>query len=365
MKHKRVYQHLHEMIVRGQLTHGQQLPTEVELAARFETSRPTAARALNLLEAQGLISRRAGAGSFVTHGSKSPKPTQGRTFGLLVHDIGNTEIFEPTCAAIAAEAEKDGRILRLSSGTPSNPDLLSTCRRLIRDGVDGVFFAPVEFDGDTVATNAEIIDELAEARIPVVLLDRDYLPYPGRSRLDLVGLQNYRSGHTLGSHLIDRGAQRIEFIARVGSAATVRQRHNGIIGALFDHGLISAAAPTRFVDPSDAHAIRKLASKWRKEPTAIACANDITAGELLITLRDLGFEVPGDLILGSFDDVRYAKLLQPTLTSVRQPVAEIGRLAYHAMSTRLADLDLPAREIRAEGTLIIRDSTAGFGKEIS
>ena len=309
-----------------------------------------------------MISRRAGSGSFVTQGSKKGGSTRAVTFGLLVHGIGHTEIFEPICAAIAAEAEKDGHVLRLSSGIADSPDLLTTCRRLIRDGVDGVFFAPVELDQQTSETNGEIIRELAAAGIPVVLLDRDYLPYPGRSELDLVGLQNYRAGHALGMHLIDRGARRIEFIARSGSAATVRQRHNGVIGAMFDRDLVGKATPTRFVDPTDLAVIRKLSAKWGKEPTAVVCANDITAGELLQTLRELGFQVPGELIVGSFDDVRYAKLLQPALTSVRQPVEEIGRLAYHAISTRLARPDLPAREIRAEGTLVIRDSTAGFGK---
>lgn len=363
MKHKRVYEHLYEQISRGQLSEGARLPTEVELAEQFNTSRPTAARALNLLESQGLISRRAGSGSFVTRGSKRNAPARAVTFGLLIHGIGHTEIFEPTCAAIASEAEKDGRVLRWSSGASDGPDLLTTCRRLIRDGVDGVFFAPVELDEHTREMNRDIIRELADASIPVVLLDRDYLPYPGRSELDLVGLHNYRAGYVLGEHFIDRGARRIEFIARPGSAATVRQRHNGVIGALFDSDLIAGAAPTRYLDPSDIAPLRKLAEKWKKEPTAIACANDITAGELLHSLRVLGFHVPGDLIVGSFDDVRYAKLLRPALTSVRQPVSELGRLAYHAMSTRLAELDLPAREIRVEGTLIVRDSTAGFGKE--
>ncbi|WP_193213467.1 GntR family transcriptional regulator [Luteolibacter marinus] len=363
MKHKRVYDHLHDLITRGELAAGDRLPTEVELAERFKTSRPTAARALNLLEAQGMIFRRAGSGSFVSRSAKTRAPGNQGTFGLLVHGIGHTEIFEPTCAAIAAEAERDGCILRLSSGASDSPDLLTTCRRLIRDGVDGVFFAPVELDENTGEANRAIISELAAAGIPVVLLDRDYLPYPGRSELDLVGLQNYRSGHALGSHLIARGARRIEFLARPGSAATVRQRHNGIIGAMFDHDLIGGASPTRFVEPGDLKELRKLTAKWRKEPTAVACANDITAGELLQSLRELGFQVPGDLIVGSFDDVRYAKLLRPALTSVRQPVEEIGRLAYHAMSTRLARPDLPAREIRAEGTLVVRDSTAGFGKE--
>lgn len=366
MKHQRVYEHLHEQISSGALTDGARLPTELELAESFHASRPTVARALNLLESQGLISRRAGSGSFVTLGGKaSPKKEAvpvGTFFGLLIHGIGHTEIFEPMCAAIAAEAEKDGRSLRWSSGASDDPDLVQTCRRLIRDRVDGVFFAPVEFDDRMREKNQEIIRALAEAGTPVVLLDRDYLPYPGRSELDLVGLQNYRAGYALGMHLVERGARRVDFIARPGSAATVRQRCNGVMSALLDSGLIKGISPIRLLDPTDSAALQKLSGKWRKEPTAVVGANDITAGELLSNLHGMGFKVPGDVIVGSFDDVRYAKLLRPALTSVRQPVKEMGRLAYHAMVTRLATPDLPPREIRVEGELVVRGSTAGFGR---
>jgi GntR family transcriptional regulator, arabinose operon transcriptional repressor len=361
MKHLRVYEHLYKQITLGELGEGDRLPTEVELAENFKTSRPTAARALNLLVSQGLVSRRPGSGSFVTRGSEVKAPARAGTLGLLVPGIGNIEIFDPTCAAIAAEAEKDGRLLRWSTGVATGEELRITCRRLIRDGVDGVFFDPIELDDHTREINNEITRELAEAGIPVVLLDRDYLPYPGRSELDLVGLQNYRAGYALGAHLIDRGARRIEFIARPGSAATIRQRHNGVIGSLFDSDLVAGASPTLYIDPLNVEEVREISDSWRSQPTALACANDITAGELLHSLRLLGFQVPGDLIVGSFDDVHYAKLLRPALTSVRQPVTELGRLAYHAMSSRLAQPDLPAREIRAEGTLVVRDSSAGFG----
>src|SRR6476620_8561180 len=91
------YEDVHAALLRqlqtGRWKPGDQIPTETELLKQFGVSRITVARAVRDLEREGLVERRRGAGTFVR-----PRDTSGRlTFGLLIPDLGETEIFEPIC----------------------------------------------------------------------------------------------------------------------------------------------------------------------------------------------------------------------------------------------------------------------------
>src|ERR1700704_1780220 len=92
-KHERVRQTLADAIASGQYEPGQRLPSESELVKTFGASRPTVTRALRELQMSGLIDRRGGSGSYV----RADASARGYTFGLLIPELGRTEIFEPMC----------------------------------------------------------------------------------------------------------------------------------------------------------------------------------------------------------------------------------------------------------------------------
>jgi DNA-binding LacI/PurR family transcriptional regulator len=95
----------------------------------------------------------------------------------------------------------------------------------------------------------------------------------------------------------------------------------------------------------------------KHKPDGIVCGNDVTAGYLLHTLDELGVSVPGELMIGGIDDVKYAELLRVRLTTVRQPFAAIGDAAYHAMIERIDRPHSAPRHITLGCELVIRDST--------
>jgi DNA-binding MarR family transcriptional regulator len=105
-KHEAVSQELRIEIVAGAFAPSNKLPSEAQLVERFGVSRPTVARALRDLQAEGLIERRAGSGTFVR--SVSPTNTQTRVLGLLVPERGTTEIFEAICGELGALARVHG-----------------------------------------------------------------------------------------------------------------------------------------------------------------------------------------------------------------------------------------------------------------
>ena len=102
-KYQEIFQTLKGSIASGQYNAGQRLPSEAELGKTFGASRMTVNRALRELQLGGIIDRRAGSGSYVR-----PQITGSYTFGLLIPELGQTEIFEPMCRGMAKAQETDG-----------------------------------------------------------------------------------------------------------------------------------------------------------------------------------------------------------------------------------------------------------------
>src|ERR1700739_3582358 len=94
--HRVIYEALLAEIQQGQYRSGDRLPSELDLCKRFQSSRITVAKAINSLQHAGLVVRRAGSGSYV----QLAAPVTSYQFGLLIPELGSTEIFEPICQGI-------------------------------------------------------------------------------------------------------------------------------------------------------------------------------------------------------------------------------------------------------------------------
>ncbi len=306
------------------------------------------------LETAGLVERRVGSGTYI----KSPNPLRSKMFGLLIPGLGNTEIFEPICAEIAREMQASNFTLLWgnSSADPMEEQdraAMQLCRQYINQAVAGVFFAPVELSPQMEQTNSEIAALLDKAGLPVVLLDRDLVNYPQRSKFDLVGIDNRRAGCLVTRHLLDLGCQTVHFIARLGSAPTVEARILGWRDALLGAGLSFDPSWIRRGNPADTDFIQCLV---QSRPEAVVCANDVTAGRLMQGLLRAGLSIPGDIRVVGIDDARHSDLLSVPLTTLRQPCREIGAAAFAAMMQRIARPNMSARDILVDCKLIVRHS---------
>ena len=196
-KHRQVYAAVRRDIESGRLADGARLPSEAVLGQKFGASRITVSRAMRDLQVAGLIERRAGSGTFV----KAVKGATGLSFGLLIPDLGETEIFEPICQGMMGSplARQHALVWGSPNGGGSSKEerAWQMCRHYIDRRVSGVFFAPLEEALHQDDVNLRIVEALDAARIPVVLLDRPALPYPRRGHHDLVGIDNRRAGYML------------------------------------------------------------------------------------------------------------------------------------------------------------------------
>jgi GntR family transcriptional regulator of arabinose operon len=204
---------------------GQKLPSQAGLQKRFGTSRIAVGRALRELQREGLVRRRAGSGTYV--GTLSADDA-GLLFGLLIPNLGDTEIFGPICQGMS-EAPQACKSALLWGNIAADHDIKDAqtrqlCQQYIAKKAAGVFFAPLERTPASEQTNLCVVSALERARIPVVLLDRCVLPYPNRSRHDLVGIDHRRAGYMITEHLLKLGNRRIAFVAYFNSASTVAAR---------------------------------------------------------------------------------------------------------------------------------------------
>lgn len=356
-KYREIFESLRKDIQDGVYAEGDFLPTEIELTKTFSVSRPTVAKALEMLRAQGSIERRSGYGTVVT----PSKLSRGLRIGLLIPRLGETEIFEPICRAV----EDEGRLQHWDVIRPGSKEAVADiserttrlCRTFIREGLDAVIFTPVEHIPQGERFNARILNQLQEAGIPVVLLDRDVVPWPAQSPHDLISIDNIQAGYVIASHLIQQGCRKLLFTTRPEPAVTVQLRIMGCREALQHTGLPADSLMIENIqDPSESMDVQEL---MKRSPDALICANDATAAILMRRLLDAGVDIPGQLKVAGFDDVKYASLLSVPLTTYHQPCEDLGRNAVHALQQRLKYPQAAPRRITLQGHLIARHSTEG------
>ena len=352
-KYRTVFNALQRDIHSGRLGPGDRLPSEAELELKFGASRITVGRAVRDLQLAGLVERRAGSGSYV----KARDLAGALSFGLLIPDLGETEIFEPICQGMMASPLARQHALLwgslTSAGASKEERAWHLCRQYIDRRVSGVFFAPLELTSGKDAINRQIAQALDDAGIPLVLLDRTVVPYPERGGHDLVGIDNRRAGYRITEHLLRLGARRIVFVAVENAAATVEAREAGYREALYRWNAPMTPDFVQRLDPTDLEAVRSLMAS---EPEGIVCANDWTAARLMHSVLELGYGVPDTVRLVGVDDLDYANLLPVPLTTLRQPTREIGAAAFAAMLDRVRRPDAPVRDILLQTQLVVRRS---------
>ena len=354
--HRSIYEQLLQEIRNGTWKTGSKLPSEAALCDRFGASRITVAKAIGTLQREGLVRRRAGSGTYVQ--SPPVAGTASFRFGLLIPELGATEIFEPICRGMMSSPFTRPHSLVWGHAAPEGerPDHAAEdlCRQFIEQRLHGVFFAPLEYTADRYAANHRIADALEREGIAVVLLDRCVERFPRRSRFDLVGIDNHRAGALLTQHVIAAGAKRPVFVARAGSAATVHMRASGYWTAVRDANLQYCGAACRG-DVDDSSFLQDLLQ--REKPDALICQNDHTAAVVMRFLVERGVRVPSEIRVAGFDDVRYAQFLLVPLTTIHQDCAEMGRLAMLTMLERLRNPGHPARDVLVDFSLVAREST--------
>ncbi len=333
---------------------GDFLPTEKQLCAKYKASRPTVAKALEMLRDENVIERTAGYGTIVL---ESPL-TKSLKIGLFIPRLGRTEIFQPIVDAMIEACEDQYIDLILPPQLPRSRSFEESsqyiCDQFINAKLDGIIFTPLEHIDNDEPFNSSILEKIKNAQIPVVLLDRDVVAWPKQMPYDLIGMNNIEAGFVVADHLIKQGCRKITFLMKPRPAKTVQLRIMGCHEALLNAGLKAENLQIVQVDANEELTANIIT---KNNPDGIICANDATAAQASRILIEAGISVPETIKIAGFDDVKYAALLNTPLTTYRQPCDDIGQAVIQAMLYRLKNPNAAPRRMTLQGKLVIRQTT--------
>ena len=303
--------------------------------------RRTVERAVDRL---GYVPNRA-ARSLVTRRSESIAVVITEPATRLFSDPFFPRIIRGISTALAA------RDLQLVLLMPDDPqEEARTVRYLTGGHVDGVIL--VSLHGDD-----PLPQELAARRVPFVVVGRP----PRGTEVDHVDADNRGGAKLATHHLIDGGRRRIATIAGPADMVAGQDRLAGYRDALTDASLAqdpTLVAVGDFTHDSGAGAMEQLLAR-RPDLDAVFCASDLMAAGALGVLQASGRHVPDDVAIVGYDDSPVATTTRPPLTSIRQPVEEMGREMVHLLGESMDRGDRIARRVILATELIQRASSAG------
>lgn len=270
-----------------------------------------------------------------------------QTAGMIVPHIANP-FFAGAVQAVerALQVEQYGLLL---GDSRDDPDLEAVhVRALIDRRVDGLLLIPCETDASGPAVTE------AAREIPIVLLDR----WIDGIDADGVAVDNEAGVQATLAHLDAIGRRYAAFVGAAASIPTARERVEAYRSGVRRTRIANAGELLGdFSVEWGRKAAVELAARSRR-PDAIVCGNDLIALGVLEGLREAGVDVPSAMAVTGFDDIGFATISHPALTTVRQPIDEIGAEAARLLLGRIAGYEGPPRRTRLAPELIARGSTS-------
>jgi LacI family transcriptional regulator len=197
---------------------------------------------------------------------------------------------------------------------------------------------------------------LTKAGLPLVVIDPLNLP---RRQVTSVGATNFAGGLAATEHLLGLGHQRIAYIGAETTSMYSQARLHGYRAALEAAGV---EVPKAYVRNGGSHYEDGVAGAAallsRERPTGVFAATDELAAGAIEAARARGMRVPEDLSVVGFNDTEIARFLSPPLTTVRQPLREMGRIALRTALRLAAGETLDFHHIELATELVVRSSTA-------
>lgn len=199
------------------------------------------------------------------------------------------------------------------------------------------------------------LNTLQTRRFPCVLIDH-------QGRNDEAGdcwavdVTNWQGAYDATRHLIALGHRRIGFITGRMNLGCARDRLAGYRDALQAHGVDedSSLVQVGTFNHSEGYSCGKALLALPEPPTAIFAANDLMAFGVMEAVRDAGLRVPEDVSIVGFDDIPQCLMTHPPLTTVRQPLQEMGRTAVRMLIRVINDPSQPPERVRLHTQLVLR-----------
>lgn len=328
-KHGRIYNTLLQRIRSGVYASHTRLPNEKQLAAEFDVSVGTLTHALETLVQEGILTRRRGSGTYI-NALPEKKVDEPRVIFVLTSatDINSHAYLQPIFTALSESTAQQGVSFEIA--VVPHDHWLELPQRFPGSGF--YFVSPV-------IESLPVLTALWECRPCFVVVGASWetpVPFP------TVDCDNRRGAQRAVEYLLHLGHRRIALVNGEDSSANCRDRRNGYRDALHlwdipeqPGWLIPAGSSTELSAQAKNRLVDLLLS--RQGPTAVFCAGYYLALEVIDVARRLDVVLPAHLSLIAVDDPKSAQFLQPPLSTLCQPLAEIGTRGAARLLSLLRD----------------------------
>lgn len=260
-----------------------------------------------------------------------------RSIGLVLPDLTNP-FFPELAQKVLDAARTEGYMVVLVDSQNLASHEGESFALLDQQGVDGILWCP---SGDTAPK------QLAMVRCPVVLIDR---PLPG---FDVVHSDYRTGGELLARYAISLGHKMVGLLSGPQELESARLRRDGFLEAAGDKIDVVWDIEVPFSSELTGEARGMLDAR---DATLVVAGDDLIAVGVLDALNEAGRTVPDDVSLLGFDDIPWATVIRPQLTTIRQPIAAIGTEAVTLLTRKLLNPNAPLRKIILEVALVERGS---------
>lgn len=292
-------------------------------------------------------------GYVVDQRARSLAGGRSQVIGLLVHDVGTSYIGEIIRGIDAELASAQYELLLYTTHRHKTKEAAHVTM-LARGLADGLLLVLPRNPGAYLET-------LRQHRFPHVLIDHRGLD----EETPAVAAANRQGAYNATKYLAELGHQRIGFITGTMDQRCAQDRLEGYKAALTDHGVVFDPELVRegnFFQPlgyTGASALLELPHP----PTAIFASNDISAFGVMEAVREHNLHIPEDVSVVGFDDILQAAHVHPPLTTVQQPLEEMGRIATCMLLEYIKDPQRPIERVELPTELVFRQSCCSPGGE--
>ena len=291
------------------------------------------------------------------------KTGHARMIGLIVPTVANP-FYGQLATALQEAAEARGYQILLYNSRRDAKRELQFATELVSFGVKGVISGSALLSHDHTSA-------LAAKGLSIVAFDGQQKALDNL-RVDVVSLNNYLATQLAVDHLVSLGHSRLVYVTAPALIVSRVERLAGFHAAVARHGIAATCSPfevtlgsAKFGDDMIGELGRKAALEivaGPLKPTAIIGMNDILAIGVASGLHEKGIRIPQDMSLVGIDDLFLSSMMNPTLTSVRQPFSQLARAAVESIAARIEGRELQAKKrcrIFAPD-IVIRKSTASI-----
>jgi len=258
-------------------------------------------------------------------------------------------IFEGIISTVNRQLEGQGYFLALSIDDRMKVSEVQSNFLFQEDRVDGIILL-----SPMVQEQYEL--ELRQKKIPFVIVDSQH----ENQYATIVNVDNYHGGYEATRHLIELGHKEIAHISGPELFLSARERKRGFEAAMAEAGLKPFdVIQTDFSIRGGFEATRGWLQE-KRVPTAVFTADDFIALGVIQSLQVAGYKVPQDISVIGYDDQEFAEEIHPRLSTIRQPLEEVGQHAVKLLLGKLSGSSKRNTVVKLKPEIIARESTSPY-----